>query len=155
MSTTRNSRIIRASPEVLFRAFTDPKALSRWLAPGEMWGKVHSFDLRIGGGYRMSLYYPSAGKQNVGKTSAREDRFFARFIELKSPERIVEAITFDSDDPAFSGEMIMEITLKPVDTGTEVTFLFKNIPPGIRPEDNEAGTISTLEKLTRYIEKEF
>jgi hypothetical protein len=48
--------------------------------------------------------------------------------------------------------MIMEVTLEPKGKGTEVTFLFKNIPPGIRPEDNEAGTQSTLEKLARYVE---
>ena len=61
-------------------------------------------------------------------------------------------ITFDSTDPAFSGEMIMEVTFEAKDQGTKVTILFRNIPPGIRPEDNEAGTQSTLEKLARYVE---
>lgn len=48
--------------------------------------------------------------------------------------------------------MIMEVTFEPEDAGTRVTILFKNIPPGIRPEDNEAGTEMTLEKLARYVE---
>lgn len=61
------------------------------------------------------------------------------------------AITFDSDDPAFSGEMIMEVTFEAEEEGTTVTILFKDIPSGIRPEDNETGTELSLEKLDRYV----
>ncbi len=151
-SNTQNSKFIKASQEALYRAFTDPAALAVWLAPGEMTGKIYSFDLRVGGGYRMSLYYPSSEKVSRGKTSEREDRYTARFVELTPFRRIVQAITFDSADPAFSGEMIMEVTFEAEDGGTIVTILFKNIPSGIRPEDNEAGTQSALEKLARYVE---
>jgi uncharacterized protein YndB with AHSA1/START domain len=150
-ATTRNSKVIKAPLETLYRAFTDPEALAAWLAPGEMTGKVHSFDLKVGGGYRMSLFYPQSEKESRGKTSAREDRFTARFVEL-TPKKIVQAITFDSDNPAFSGEMIMEVIFEAKDIGTRVTIMFRNIPSGIRPEDNKAGTRSTLEKLARYVE---
>jgi len=101
----------------------------------------------------MSLFYPSGEKARSGKTTEREDRFTARFVELTPHRRIVEAITFDSSNPAFSGEMTMEVTLDAKDGGTEVTILFTNIPSGIRPEDNEAGTRSSLEKLARYVEQ--
>ena len=151
-SSTQNSKFIKASPEALYRAFTDSAALAVFLAPGEMTGEVHSFDLRVGGGYRMSLYYPSSEKASRGKTSEREDRYTARFVELTPFRRIVQAVTFDSTDPAFSGEMVMEVTFEAEDDGTRVTILFKNIPSGIRPEDNEAGTRSALEKLARYVE---
>jgi len=57
---TRTSRFIKAPSEILYRAFTDPSALAFWLAPGDMTGKVHEFDARVGGGYRMSLFYPPA-----------------------------------------------------------------------------------------------
>ncbi len=100
----------------------------------------------------MSLYYPSSEKTLRGKTKAREDRYTARFVELTPPSRIVEAITFDSVDPAFSGEMIMAVTFEAEDDGTRVSIVFKDIPSGIRPEDNEAGTRSTLEKLARFVE---
>ena len=102
----------------------------------------------------MSLYYPSSEESARGKTSEREDRYFARFVELTPPIRIVEAITFDSVDPAFSGEMIMEVTFEAKGNGTSVSILFEDIPPGIRPEDNEAGTRLTLEKLARYVDVE-
>lgn len=148
---TRNSRIIDASLETLYRAFTDPEALPQWLAPGEMTAKVHDFDGRAGGGYKMSLYYPASEDAPRGKSAEREDRFTARFVELTPPRRIVQAITFDSDDPAFAGEMIMDVTLQPEPQGTRVTIVFENIPPGIRAEDNEAGTESSLEKLARYV----
>jgi uncharacterized protein YndB with AHSA1/START domain len=139
---------------VLYRAFTEPDALVAWQAPGEMTATIHAFDARVGGGYQMSLYYPVAEQGHRGKTAEREDRFSSRFVELEPPSRIVQAISFDSDDAAFSGEMTMRISLEGRDGGTEVTILFEDIPPGIRPEDNEAGTRSSLEKLARYVEDE-
>jgi uncharacterized protein YndB with AHSA1/START domain len=151
-ASTRTSRVIKAPREALYRAFTDPEALAVWLSPGEMTGKVHQFDARVGGGYRMSLFYPSSEQEFRGKTAEREDRFTARFVELVPTTRIVQAISFDTTDPAFSGEMTMVITFEERDDGTEVTILFENIPPGIRPEDNDAGTRSSLEKLARYLE---
>lgn len=157
MSTTKNSRDIKASAEVLYQAFTDPKALEVWMAPGEMTGKIHQFDLREGGSYEMSLYYPESEKSSsgkpYGKTGDNEDRYTARFVELKPYEKIVLAIIFDSTDKKITSEMIMDVTLKPKDKSTTVTIVFKNIPSGIKPEDNEKGTEMTLEKLAKYVEK--
>jgi len=59
MSTTQASREIKASPEKLYQAFTSPAALEVWMAPGDMTGKIHHFDLREGGSYEMSLFYPN------------------------------------------------------------------------------------------------
>src|SRR3954469_2633654 len=87
---TRDSKFIRAKQEAVYRAFTDPAALAVWFAPGDMTGKVHNFDYRVGGGYEMSLYYPSSDTTSRGKTSEREDRYTARFVELSPPARIVE-----------------------------------------------------------------
>ncbi|QBD75767.1 ATPase [Ktedonosporobacter rubrisoli] len=151
-ASTRNEKFIKATPEALYRAFTDPSALAIWFAPGDMTGKVDHFDYRVGGGYQMSLYYPSTEITMRGKSAEREDRYTARFVELTPPERIVEAITFDTTNPDFSGEMSMEVTFEARNEGTNVSILFKNIPPGIRPEDNETGTQLTLEKLARYVE---
>ena len=150
MSTTKNSLFIKASAERIYRALTTPEALEIWQAPDSMKGKIHNFDLRVGGGYEMSLYYTGPGNDSKGKTNSNEDRFIAKFKEL-SPDKIIEIINFNSDDPKFAGEMIMEISLDEQDGGTEVTFLFKNIPPGIKPEDNEAGTRSSLNKLAGYL----
>src|SRR5438132_9405803 len=139
-ASTRNSKFIKATPEALYRAFTDPAALAVWLAPGDMTGEVHSFDYRVGGGHQMSLCYPSYEKTFRGKTSEREDRYTARFVGLPPPRRIVEAITFDAVDPAFSGEMNMVVSFEAEDGGTTVSILFKDITSGIRPEDEKAAT---------------
>ena len=149
---TRTSKVIKAAPGALYRAFMDPAALALWLPPGEMTGKIHSFDARVGGEYRMSLFYPPDEQVFHGKTAELEDTVRARFIELVPEKRIVEAITFVSDDPALSGEMTFEATFEAVDGGTEVTIVCANIPPGIRPEDNDAGARLSLEQLARYIE---
>jgi hypothetical protein len=68
------STTIRATPEALYQAFTDPRALEKWQAPGDMIATVHRFDLQIGGGYEMTLTYPLADAGS-GKTTASEDRF--------------------------------------------------------------------------------
>ena len=149
-NTTENSRIIRATPEKIYQAFADAQALETWLAPGDMTGKVHALDFRPGGGYEMSLFYADAARR--GKTAANEDRFTARFLELVPNQKIVEAVRFNSSDPSFSDEMIMEVHLEPVAGGTKITFLFRNIPSSVRPEDNEKGTEQTLDKLARYVE---
>lgn len=151
-ASTHNEKVIKASQEALYRAFTDPAALVVWQVPGDMTAEVHSFDGRVGGGYQMSLYYPSSEDASRGKSGEREDRYTARFVELVPPSRIVEAITFDTVNPAFSGEMIMEVTLEAADGGTRVSILHKDLPPGVRPEDNELGTQLSLEKLARYVE---
>jgi len=150
--TTQNSKDIQASVQILYKALTDPSALTIWQAPDDMTAKVHHFDLRIGGGYEMSLYYPQSETSTKGKTASKEDRFTSRFVELIPDKKIVQAIHFDSTDPAFAGEMIMEVTLEEIETDlTKVTFLYTNIPSGIKPEDNEEGTKSSLEKLALYV----
>jgi uncharacterized protein YndB with AHSA1/START domain len=153
-ASTQNTKHIKASPEAVYHAFVDPDALVKWLAPGDMTGKVHSFDARVGGGYQMSLFYSDSGEENLGKTASREDRFTARFVELSPPSRIVQAITFESENTAFAGEMTMTATFEAREDGTEVTIAFENLPPGVRPEDNEAGTEQSLEKLARLVERD-
>ena len=151
-ASTRTSRIIGATREALYQAFLDPVALIAWLPPGEMTGEIHAFDARVGGGYRMSLYYPPDEKDFRGKTSEKEDRLAVRYVELDPPRRIVEAVNFDSSDPACLGEMRLVVTFEQAAGGTEVTMLFENLPPGLGPQDNEAGSRLSLEQLARHFE---
>jgi hypothetical protein len=72
-----------------------------------------------------------------------------RLVELAPPRRIVEAVSFITTDPAFLGEMTMTATFKEVSGGTEVTLVFKRLPPGLRAGDNEAGSRLSLEQLAR------
>jgi uncharacterized protein YndB with AHSA1/START domain len=149
---TRTSRVIKARPEDLYAAFTDPAALVAWLPPAGMTGVIHEFDARVGGGYRMSLFYPPDEHVFRGKTSDKEDMIKVRFVELTPPRRIVEAVNFVTSDPALLGEMTMKVTFEDVSGGTEVTLLFENLPRGLRAEDNEAGARLSLEQLSRRFE---
>lgn len=99
----------------------------------------------------MSLVYPEGDSSARGKTSESTDTFQGRFAKLSPNERIVWAVEFESADPSFAGEMIVSTTLEPAGGGTKVTMLCENIPPGIRPEDNEAGGRSTLEQLAAFL----
>jgi uncharacterized protein YndB with AHSA1/START domain len=149
---TRTFRIIKAPPEKLYEAFMDPATLIDWLPPAEMTGKIHGFDARVGGGYRMSLFYPPNERSFRGRTSDREDIVDVRFVELAPARRIVEAVNFVTSDPAFFGEMTIVVTFEEMFGGTEVTFLCRNLPPGLRAEDNEAGSRLSLEQLARRFE---
>jgi uncharacterized protein YndB with AHSA1/START domain len=149
---TRTSRIIKAGPEALYEAFMDPAVLISWLPPAEMTGKLHEFDGRVGGGYRISLYYPPDERSFRGKTSDKEDMVDVRFVELVPARRIVEAVNFVTTDKALLGEMTIVVTFERVPGGTEVTFVCKDLPPGLRAEDNDAGSRLSLEQLARRFE---
>jgi uncharacterized protein YndB with AHSA1/START domain len=151
-ASTRTSRIIQAPAEALYRAFMDPAALVEWLPPAEMTGEIHAFDARVGGGYEMSLYYPPDEQAFRGKTAEREDRVKVRFVELAPASRIVEAVSFVTADPAMLGEMTQTVTFEPAPGGTEVTLLFENLPPGVRPQDNDASARLSLDQLARRFE---
>lgn len=144
------SRLIEASPSVIYAAFAEPEALAQWLPPQNMAATMLHFDFREGGSYRMRLTYQGleAGK---GKTSDDADEVDVSLLKLVDGERIEQAITFESDDPAFSGVMRMTWTFEPAERGTQVTIRAEDVPQGIRPEDHEAGMNSTLDKLALFL----
>jgi uncharacterized protein YndB with AHSA1/START domain len=151
-ASTVVSRVIDAPPESIYRAFLDQDALATWLPPDAMKGVVHAFDGREGGSFRMSLVYPEGERSWRGKTSETTDTFRGKFVKLIPCERIVWAIDFESADASFTGEMMITWTLARAGSCTLVTVLCENIPRGIRPEDNEAGSRSSLEKLAAFVQ---
>jgi uncharacterized protein YndB with AHSA1/START domain len=146
MTSTKVSRVIKASRKAVYRALTDPGALAAWRVPDDMTAEMHAFDLRPGGRYRMSLTYTDP-KGRPGKTTANTDTFEGRFVELVPDERVVEAVVLEADDTKFAGEMTLTTSLADIDGGTLVTMVHENLPAGIRPEDNELGTSMALSKL--------
>jgi uncharacterized protein YndB with AHSA1/START domain len=151
-ASTNVSRIIKAPRRAVYKAFLDPDALAKWRVPDNMTARVHAFEAREGGIYRISLTYRDPKQSPGGKTSEDTDTFQGRFVELVPDEKIVEAIEFESHDPGFAGEMKMTTRLADADGGTEVTILCENLPAGVRPEDNETGTRQSLRKLAALLE---
>lgn len=149
--TDQASRTIQASPSELYRAFADPVAMESWLPPAGMTGHMESFDFRDGGSYRMRLTYDDEGRGS-GKSTTDADDVEVTFVRLVEDRRIEQAVTFDSDDPRFSGVMRMTWTFTPVPGATEVAVRCENVPEGIRAEDHAAGLSSTLENLARFVE---
>jgi len=150
-ATHSAARTILASPRAIYRAFLDPETVASWRPPKGMSAKIFSFDPRTGGGYRMAFIYDDA-RPNVGKSSADADVFEGRFIELIPDEKIVEAVTFESKDPAYAGIMTITTQLTPVRDGTKVTFVAANVPRGISAADHKAGMESTLKNLANLLE---
>jgi uncharacterized protein YndB with AHSA1/START domain len=131
------SRVIRASPQAIYAAHLDPKAVATWRPPQGMRAEVYAFDAREGGGYRMAFVYEDASVR--GKTMEHADVFEGTFVELVPNERIVERVEFQSDDPAFAGTMTITTTLTPLTGGTDVSIVCENVPKGISAEDHQAG----------------
>lgn len=150
--STRVSRIIKAPRKTIYQAFLDPDAVASWLAPDTMRVRVHTFDPREGGQFRISLTYQNPGDSQRGKTAGDTDTYHGRFVKLVPYEKIVEAIEFESQEPGFAGEMTMTVMLADVDGRTEVSLLYENVPTGIRPGDNEAGSRQSLQKLAALVE---
>jgi uncharacterized protein YndB with AHSA1/START domain len=147
------SRVIKALPQIIYQAYLNPDWLASWLPPRGMKARVDEFDPRAGGTYRIVLTYDDPNHVAPGKSSAHGDVVRGRFLELVPGERIVQLVEFESDDPAFAGEMRMTWLLVPVPGGTNVIIRGENVPPGIRAEDHEAGFTSTLENLAAFVER--
>jgi uncharacterized protein YndB with AHSA1/START domain len=146
------SRLIRASSSKIYRAFATAHAMESWLPPQGMTGMMLEFAFREGGAYRLRLTYNEA-QHTPGKTSKDADQVEVRFVRLIPHERIEQAVTFESDDPAFAGEMRITWTLESGRDGTLVTVRCEDVPAGIRPEDHQAGLASTLSNLAAFVEK--
>jgi uncharacterized protein YndB with AHSA1/START domain len=142
--------VIAAPPERVWAALIDPGALLAWLPPGEMTGRFERFDARPGGSYRMVLSYPDASGA-PGKATADSDIVEARFVDLVPGERVVQAVDFVSDDPAYAGTMIMTWEVAAADAGTRVSIVADDVPDGISAEDHAAGLDSSLTKLAAYL----
>jgi uncharacterized protein YndB with AHSA1/START domain len=146
------SRLVAAPPERVFGAFVDQDALTTWLPPGDMHGSFERFDARPGGSYRMILTYADASTVS-GKATADSDVVEARFVDIVPGVRVVQAVDFVSDDPAYAGTMTMTWEVTAVGAGTRVDIRADDVPDGISAEDHAAGLASSLAKLAAYVEQ--
>src|SRR3546814_13555541 len=116
--TDTASRVIRASPGTIYRAFIDPDALVSWLPPAGMTGRIHAFEPRPGGIYRMALTYGGPGHAAPGKTAQHTDIVRGRFLALIPDRQVAQLVEFESEDHALAGEMTM--TWSPAPNRTSV-----------------------------------
>jgi uncharacterized protein YndB with AHSA1/START domain len=150
--TDKASRVIAAPPDRVYAALVDPDALAAWLPPAGMSGRFERFDARPGGSYRLVLTYEDASS-TPGKATADSDITEARFVELVPGVRVVQAVNFVSDDPAYAGTMTMAWEVTATDGGTRVDFRADDVPAGISPEDHAAGLASSLANLAAHVER--
>ncbi len=136
------------------RALLNPQAVQLWMVPDGMTSHVHVFDAHEGGAFRISLTYDAPSNTNTGKTSAHTDTYHGRFARLVPDAEVVQVVRFETDDPSLQGEMRVEYTLTDAIDGTDLVGLHKNLPPGVRPEDNELGWSMSIDKLARLVESD-
>ena len=142
-NTIRLHRVLRATPDRVYRAFIDPAAMVKWLPPNGFTATVHEMDARVGGGHRMSFTNFTTGKSHS---------FGGKYLELVPHERIRHTDVFD--DPNLPGEMVVTITLKKVSVGTDVSIVQEGIPDVIPAEACCLGWQESLTLLAKLVEAE-
>ena len=142
-NTVRLHRVLRATPERIYRAFLDPEAMAKWLPPNGFTGKVHHLDAKVGGTYKMSF-------KNF--TTGQSHSFGGEYLELVPNERIRHTDKFD--DPNLPGVMQVTISLKKVQVGTELNIVQEGIPDAIPAEACHLGWQESLTLLTMLVEAE-
>ena len=142
-STIRLHRVLRATPEKVYRAFLDADAMAKWLPPNGFTCKVHHLDAKVGGTYKMSFTNFTTGKSHS---------FGGTYLELKANECIRYTDKFD--DPNMPGEIQTTITLKKVSCGTEVTVVQEGVPGVIPAEACYLGWQESLILLAKLVEAE-
>jgi uncharacterized protein YndB with AHSA1/START domain len=140
-STIRLHRVIRTTPDKLYRAFVEPDAMCKWLPPHGFTATMHQHDARVGGSHRMSFRNFTTGNSHF---------FGGTYVELKPGELIRYTDRFE--DPNLPGEMIVTVTLKAVSCGTEIGIVQEGVPAVIPEEGCYVGWQESLEQLARLVE---
>lgn len=139
--TIRLHRVLRSSPEKVFRAFTEAQAMSKWLPPFGFTCTVHHLDATVGGTFRMSFQSFSTGDGHS---------FGGRYIELV-PHALIR-YTDEFDDPALPGTMEVTVGITPVSCGTELNITQAGIPDAIPLEMCYLGWQESLIQLANLVE---
>ena len=134
-------RVIKATPEKVYRAFTESLAMSAWLPPYGFLCTVHSMDPKVGGKYKMSFTNFSTGNSHS---------FGGEYLDLKPNAYLRYSDKFD--DPNLPGEMITSVSLKQVMGGTELKVTQEGIPDIIPVDMCYLGWQDSLDKLIRLVE---
>jgi uncharacterized protein YndB with AHSA1/START domain len=142
-NTVKLHRVLRATPDRVYRAFIDPDAMAKWLPPNGFTGKVHSIEARVGGSYKMSFKNFTTGESHS---------FGGKFLELVPNERLRYTDRFD--DPNLPGEMQTTVTIKQVSVGVELNVVQEGIPEAIPAEACYLGWQESLTLLTKLVEAE-
>ena len=142
-STIRLHRVLRTTPEKLYRAFIEPEALSKWLPPHGFTCKVHHLDARVGGTHKASFTNFSTGQSHS---------FGGNYVELVPGERLRYTDKFD--DPNLPGELQVTVTLKKVSVGTELNIVQEGVPDAIPAEACYLGWQESLQLLAQLVEPE-
>jgi uncharacterized protein YndB with AHSA1/START domain len=150
VATTRIERHIHATRARIYRALLDPDSVQQWMVPDGMTSRIHSFESREGGTFRISLTYDRP--TNAGKSTSQTDTFHGLFARLVPDTEVVQRVEFETDDPSMQGEMTITYPLTDADGGTDLVGVHENLPPGVPPADNELGWSISIDKLARLVE---
>ena len=141
---------MRATPDQVYRALIDGELIARWRVPEGMTSRIHEFDAQEGGRFRVSLTYDQPTE--AGKSSAHTDTYRGHFLRLVENELVIEALEFETDDPALGGEMTMTTTITPTVAGAWVEMTHDRVPDAVVRADNEAGMDMALTRLSALLE---
>ena len=134
-------RMVKTSPDKVYRAFTEALAIASWLPPYGYLCSVQEMNVKTGGTFKMSF---------TNFTTGNGHSFGGTYVEVKPNEFLKYTDKFD--DPNLPGEMITSVWLKQTVAGTELKIEQTGIPPQIPAEMCYLGWQDSLDKLIRLVE---
>ena len=135
------SRLIRATPEKAFRAWTDPDQLKKWFAVSEGFTTpIAEVDLQVGGRYRLGMKAPGDNPILI---------VGGEYQEIKPAERIVFTWRWETPDP---NEPVTLVTVEFIEreNATEIKLkheLFTDVASRDKHGEGWAGCFDHLERL--------
>jgi len=135
-------RRIAARPSIVFDALTTPEGISCWWGPDDGPVLIAEANARVGGHFRVRF------RQLDGS----EHESSGQYLEVRKPERLVMTWRWlgGEEDP---GESRVEVDLRPIPEGTELTFTHSALSSEEARLSHEQGWSGALDKLIRQFQK--
>jgi uncharacterized protein YndB with AHSA1/START domain len=141
-------RRIRASPERLFAAWTEPEQLLRWWGPPQVQCAIAEVDLRVGGCYRLANKFPDGSIWWIVGTfeTVAPPRLLVYSWEL-SPREIVPGGAATTAQPRER----VTIRFEPRGYATDVTIVHEHIADEAARLSHEQGWQGCLDGLMELL----
>ncbi|MBY3257416.1 SRPBCC domain-containing protein [Rhizobium laguerreae] len=141
---TRDLVLVRrfdAPCDLVFRAWTDPKALAQWCGPHGFKAVGDRLEAWPGGRHRACLIAPDGEEHWVG----------GQYLEVEPPHRLVFTHAWESTTGENSPETVVTITFRDSDGGTEMTFRQSGFDSASSLEGHEDGWAQSFERLSLFL----
>lgn len=135
--TLSMSRVLAATPEQVFRAFTDPQWYAQWWGPEGTRSEVPQLDLRVGGSYRVDMHMPDGNVATM----------FGQYREIDPPKLLSYSWAWEGEGV----ETLVTLEIEPHEDGAELTITHEGFQDDKQVEMHEHGWAGSLDRLATLL----